>query len=165
MNRYKLTLILLLIASAGFSQEFQLPLIKSDHIHDKYQKSGYSNDLIYLYLTSALDSINRKKEVIFYDYPDYSICSFNQDFEYGINYSLEQCREAGGASIVLILPKTKRQSLVRFVEELYKIDRTEVENEWNADQTKFQPRDKGVGCYYEIVEQEKSTMLKNYCGC
>ncbi|MCV9387296.1 hypothetical protein [Reichenbachiella ulvae] len=165
MKRYYFSLILLLIAFTGFSQEFQMPQIKTDQIQDEYEKAGYSDDLIYLYLTNTLDSVERKKEVIFYDYPDYSICSFNQDFEYGINYSFEQCREAGGASIVMILPKTDRQSLVRFVEELYKIDRTEIENEWNTEQTKFQPKDKGVGCYFQIIEQEKCTMLKNYCGC
>ncbi|MEQ8474091.1 MAG: hypothetical protein RIC35_23045 [Marinoscillum sp.] len=149
----------------GFSQEFQLPELDHELLGKEYQKSGYAEDLIYIYLHTTFDSLEKKKEVIHYKYPNYSICSFNQNFQHEINYSIEQCGEAGGASVILVLPKTERRSVVNLINDLYEIDRTDIENEWNAEYTKFEPKDNGVGCYYEIIEKENATVIKNYCGC
>jgi len=158
-------LFLLLFTTVGLTQELTLPKVNFKLIQKEYENSGYSEELIYLYLSNTFDSLDIKRDTVFYNYPDYSICSFSQDFEYGIRYNIEQCKEAGGVSVVVVLPQSEQSSIIDLIETLYKVDRTEIENEWNKEKSKYRPRDEGVGCYYEIIDQENSTVIKNYCGC
>ena len=129
------------------------------------KRTNFAQDVIYMYLIRNYDSIAKKREIIYYDYSDYNICSFNQDFENEINYSIEQCREAGGTSISLVLPKTDRQSLTEWIELIFQSSPMDIEHSWNSYKTIFRPTDQGVGCYFEIKETESNTLLENYCGC
>ena len=157
--------ILFLIPILTFSQNFKIAEPNVDELKAEIKRTNYSEDVIYIFLTRNYDSIANKRERIYYDYPDYSICSFNQDFENGINYSIEQCREAGGVSISLVLPKTGRQSLVKWIEGIFKSSPMDIEHGWNSDKSKYGPTDNGAGCYFEIKETDKNTIIENYCGC
>ena len=148
-----------------FSQDFKIAKPNVDELKLEMKRTRYTKDVVYLYLNRNYDSIAKKREVIHYDYPDYSICSFNQDFENGINYSVEQCKEAGGISISIVLPKTDRQSLIQWIELIFQSSPMDIEHSWNSDKSKFRPTDDGVGCYYEIKETDANTLVKNYCGC
>ena len=89
----------------------------------------------------------------------------NQEFENAIYYSIKQCREAGGTLIRLVLPKTNRQSLVKWIEGIFKSSPMDIKHGWNSDKTKFGPTDNGAGCYFEIKETKNNTIVENYCGC
>ena len=83
-----------------------------------------------------------------------------------INYFKDyQCNEEGGSSSILTLPKTDRKSLIIWVEQIFKIYPTDIDHSWNSEMTIFRPTDEGAGCYYEIIENKTSTMVKIYCGC
>ncbi|MAN58345.1 MAG: hypothetical protein CMC08_00740 [Flavobacteriaceae bacterium] len=148
-----------------FGQNFKIEKPNVDELKAEMKRTNFADDVIYVFMNRNYDSIAKKREIINYDYPDYSICSFNQDFENGINYSIEQCKEAGGISISLVLPKTDRKSLTEWIELIFQSSPMDIEHSWNSDKSKFEPTDKGVGCYYEIKETESNTIVENYCGC
>ncbi|WP_053990045.1 hypothetical protein [Mangrovimonas sp. TPBH4] len=157
--------ILFIIPILTFSQDFIIAQPNIDELKAEMKRTNYADDVIYLFLNLNYDSISKKREITYYDYLDYSICSFNQDFENGINYSIEQCKEAGGATISLVLPKTKRESLVKWIEGIFKSSPMDIQHGWNLDKSKFGPTDNGAGCYFEINETNENTLVKNYCGC
>tara|TARA_R110000751_G_scaffold94893_1_gene185294 strand:+ start:15522 stop:16016 length:495 start_codon:yes stop_codon:yes gene_type:complete len=158
-------IIIFLFPIIIFSQNFKIAKPNATELNAEMKRTNFAEDVIYMYLNRNYDSIAKKREVIYYNYPDYSICSFNQNFENGINYSIEQCKEAGGISISLVLPKTDRESLNQWIELIFKSSPMDIEHSWNSDKSKFEPTDKGVGCYYEIKETESNTIVENYCGC
>lgn len=160
-----LVIILFLVPILTFSQNFKIAEPNVEELNAEIKRTNNSDNVIYLFLIRNYDSITKKREIIYYDFPDYNICSFNQDFENGINYSIEQCREAGGASISLVLPKTNKQSLVKWINGIFESSTMDIEHGWNSNETKFGPTDNGAGCYFEIKETDKNTIVENYCGC
>ncbi len=163
--KYFFTPLFFLIPIFIFSQDFEIAKPKVEALKAEIKRTNYTKDAIYLYLTQNYDSIAQKQEEIYFDFPDYGICSFSQDFKNGINYSIQKCREAGGVSISLVLPKTNRQSLVKWIEGIFESSLMNIEHGWNVDKSKFGPTDNGAGCYFEIKETDKNTIVENYCGC
>ena len=121
--------------------------------------------MTYLYLIRNYKAESEKLDIKKYDYPDYNICAFKQKFEHGIVYSEEQCREAGGITTKLTLPKTDKISIIQWVELIFESSPMDIEHGWNSEKTKFGPTDDGVGCYFEIKETENNTEIEMYCGC
>lgn len=162
----RLSILLFLISPIlGSAQDFELKKPNVEELNAELKKNNYSQDVIYLYLNRNYKAESEKLEVKKYSYPDYSICAFKQKFESGIVYSEEQCREAGGITTKLILPKTEKQSLIQWVELIFKSSPMNIEHGWNSDKTKFGPTDDGAGCYFEIKQTEKNTEIEMYCGC
>ncbi|MDH7448463.1 hypothetical protein [Aquimarina sp. 2201CG14-23] len=158
-------LIFLILPIFGNAQDFELKKPNVAELNAEMKKTNYTQDVTYLYLNRNYKVESEKLEVKKYDYPDYDICAFKQKFENGIVYSEEQCREAGGITTKLTLPKTDKQSLIQWVELIFKSSPMDIEHGWNSDKTKFGPTDNGVGCYYEIKETENNTKIDMYCGC
>jgi len=159
------TIIILIFSIQAFSQSFELPKPNVDELKSEIENSGNGFGVAYFYLIKNFDSISSKKEIKHFDYEVTKICSFNQNFEKGINYSLEKCTEAGGISISITLPKTKRQSVEQWIEQIFKTDSMDIEHGWNKNKTKFEPTDGGAGCYFEIKETKTNTIIKSFCGC
>ncbi len=157
--------LIMFFTAFTFGQDFQLPEQDVEDLKAEIRKHNDTEEAIYLYLVDNFDTIAKKREVVYLDYGNYRICSFNQEFENDINYSIEECREAGGTLISLVLPKTDRQSLVTWIEMIYESYSMGEENTWDPNKTKYEPINKGVGCYFEIKETEKYTLVENYCGC
>ncbi len=158
-------LIFLILPIFGNAQDFELKKPNVAELNAELKKTNYTQDVTYLYLNRNYKAESEKLEVKKYDYPDYDICAFKQKFEIGIAYSEEQCREAGGITTKLTLPKTDKQSLIQWVELIFKSSPMDIEHGWNSDKTKFGPTDNGAGCYYEIKETENNTKIDMYCGC
>ena len=158
-------IILFILPILGFGQDFALNEPKVAELKAELKKNNYSEDVVYVYLQRNYKQSSDKSNVKKYEYPDYSICAFEQNFENGITYSVEQCREAGGISTTLILPKTKKSSVIKWVEQIFQSSPMDIEHIWNKEKTKYGPTDNGVGCYYEIKETENNTKIDMYCGC
>ncbi|MBB4119925.1 hypothetical protein GGR32_002237 [Mesonia hippocampi] len=158
-------LLFLILPILGSAQDFELKKPNVEELNAELKKNNYSQDVIYLYLNRNYKAESEKLEVKKYSYSDYNICAFKQKFESGIVYSEEQCREAGGITTKLILPKTEKQSLIQWVELIFKSSPMNIEHGWNSDKTKFGPTDDGAGCYFEIKQTEKNTEIEMYCGC
>lgn len=118
----------LLVPILTFSQYFKIAEPNVDELQAEIKRRNYSEDVIDLSLTRNYDSISKKQKRNYYDYPDYSICSFYQDFENGINYSIKQWRETGGASISLVIPKTDRLNLINWIEGIFKSSPMDIEH-------------------------------------
>tara|TARA_B100001063_G_C16548674_1_gene444954 strand:+ start:50 stop:547 length:498 start_codon:yes stop_codon:yes gene_type:complete len=158
-------LIFLILPIFGSAQDFELKKPNVEELNAELKKTNYTQDVTYLYLNRNYKSESEKLEVKKYDYPDYSICAFKQKFENGIVYSEEQCREAGGITTKLTLPKTDKKSLIQWVELIFKSSPMDIEHGWNSEKTKFGPTDDGAGCYFKIKETENNTEIDMYCGC
>ncbi|MGO3706907.1 MAG: hypothetical protein ACTJGD_03070 [Mesonia hippocampi] len=158
-------LLFLILPIFGSAQDFELKKPNVEELNAELKKNNYSQDVIYLYLNRNYKAKSEKLEVKKYSYFDYNICAFKQKFESGIVYSEEQCREAGGITTKLILPKTEKRSLIQWVELIFKSSPMNIEHGWNSDKTKFGPTDDGAGCYFEIKQTEKNTEIEMYCGC
>ncbi|GAA0744666.1 hypothetical protein GCM10009431_19020 [Gaetbulibacter jejuensis] len=163
-SRYVI-ILLLIFPIFGIAQTFKLKKPNVTELNAELKKTNYTQDVTYLYLNRNYKAESEKLEVKKYNYPDFSICAFKQKFEHGIVYSEEQCREAEGITTKLILPKTEKQSLIQWVELIFKSSPMDIEHGWNLDKTKFGPTDNGAGCYFEIKETEKNTQIEMYCGC
>jgi len=111
----------------------------------------------YLYLKTTY--LTRKDSVKYYDWDTKRICAFQQTFENQIKYSVENCDE-GGISEQIILPKMELSLIKAFITYLF----YDKENIWIKN-TKYQPKNEGAGCYYEIKQTEKNTIIKIFCGC
>ena len=155
----------LLVPILTFSQYFKIAEPYVDEFKAEIKRANYSQDIIDLSLTRNYDSISKKQKRIYYDYPDYSTCSFYQDFKNGINYSIEQQREAGVASISLVIPKTDRLNLINWIEGIFKSSPMDIEHNQNSDKSKYGLIDNGADCHFEIKETDKNTIMKNYCRC
>ena len=163
----KRLLIFGLLISPIFSiaQNFELIKPNVEELNVELKKTNFTQDVTYLYLNRNYKAESEKLDIKKYDYPDYNICAFKQKFEHGIVYSEEQCREAGGITTKLTLPKTDKKSIVQWVELIFKSSPMDIEHGWNSEKTKFGPTDDGAGCYFEIKETENNTEIDMYCGC
>ncbi len=163
-SRYVLILFLI-VPLFSIAQNFDLKKPNVVELNAELKKINYSQDVTYLYLNRNYKVESEKLEVKKYDYPDYSICAFKQKFENGIVYSEEQCKEAGGITTKLTLPKTNKKSLIQWVELIFKSSPMDIEHGWNSDKTKFEPTGNGAGCYFEIIESKINSKIEMYCGC
>lgn len=160
-----LLLITLIFPLLSYSQEFSFidPNIKE--LKKDLVNSDFEDDVIYPYLTSNYKVESEKNIVKNFDFPDYGICSFEQNFEFGVHYYSYKCDEAGGLITKLTLPKVEIAYLKNWIEKIYDADITEVPNEWYEDGLTYGPVDREVGCYYEIRLENKGWIVSAYCGC
>lgn len=132
----------------------------------KQVKSKQNSEVIYNYLSNNYQPSGDKFELEYYDWDKSKICSFSQEFKTGIKYSVFECKEAGGITIELELPKISRKHLMNWIEKIYEVDKTDIEsNIWKDNNSKFEPKEINPGCYYKIKEKDNSTLVELYCGC
>jgi len=153
------------LSTKAVGQNFILKDVNVDALKKEIKASKYSKEAMYTYFFNNYDTISEKKEVKHYAFPDYSICSFEQEFENGIHYFIESCTEGKGASIRIRLPKARQEAIVEWIENMYQTSPMDIKNGWNSDKTNFGPLDKGAGCYYEVKYEKVETHIKYHCGC
>lgn len=143
-----------------------LPKPDSAKINNQLETNRYENAAIYYYLVNNFKSNTDKFEIEYYEWDSTSICSFRQNFEYGIKYTVWQCKEAGGITETIEFPQTDKEEIKQWVEQMYLITKSENDdNIWKEGDTKFEPREITPGCYYEINKQDNKTIVELYCGC
>ena len=164
--KHLLTLLFASISIICNGQGFELAIPNSTELKEELRnRQDYVGDPIYLYLLRNYKPTSDQMDAKNYEFPDYSICSFTQNFENEIVYKTEHCQEGKGISCTLILPKMSRENLERWIEGIYQSDSMAIPHDWNEDRSEFRPLDSGAGCYYEIIEEENRTIVKSYCGC
>lgn len=165
-NMKKILILILIVPFFSFGQEFEFKYINTDQLRKEIHLSDKEVDPIYIYLKNNYQSTSEKKNVQMYDYPDYSICSFQQEFNHLIKYSVKSCQEAGGITTIIEIPKNiKKSKLINWIEKIYDLNLTDVTNSWNSNKTVYGPGDGEAGCYYEIKESQNTYLIENYCGC
>ena len=83
-------------------------------------------------------------------------------YECAVSFYIPNC---DGARF-LELTKLERTELMKWIEKIYEIDKMDIDqNVWKEDNSKFEPNEVNPGCYYEIKEKEKTTLIELYCGC
>lgn len=155
---------ILIVPSLCFGQSFKLHEPNVTKLKIELEKNN-SNEVIYLYLSHYYKPSSDKLNVKKYDYSDDYICSFRQEFENKISYSIDQCEEAGGIRVTIELPKIRKEQVKQWVEAIYKAEITDIPNLWYSESNIYGPADEGVGCYYEIKPSSEQWIVEVYCGC
>jgi hypothetical protein len=127
---------------------------------------GKNTEPILNYLKNNYNTNSEKFEKQFLEWETSKECAFKQKFENNIVYSVFNCKEAGGMTIELEMPKIKRKELMLWIEKIYEVDKMDdEENIWKENNSKFEPKEAIPGCYYKIDERNKTTFVSLYCGC
>ena len=120
----------------------------------------------FIYLTDNFKSTSEKYDFKYYDWDNSKLCAFTQEFDNEIKYSVSECKEGAGLSVILDLPKINRNELMKWVEGIYEVAKwTNDKYVWKKDNSKFEPEEIICGCYFKIEEKEKTTLIDLYCGC
>jgi len=165
MKNLILILIFTLFSSLIFGQNFELTEPNISKLKEQLL-TGQNNEVILNYLTNNYKEASKKYDLEYYDWDKSKLCSFTQEFENGIKYSVFECKEAGGITIELELPRIKRTELMKWIEKIHEVDKMDIDqNVWKEDNSKFEPKEVNPGCYYKIEEKEKTTLIELYCGC
>lgn len=165
MKNLILTFIFFTFSNLIFGQNFNP--IEPDISKLKEQvSSGENTEVIFHYLTNNYKTISEKFDLEYYEWDKSKLCAFTQKFENGIKYSVFECKETGGITVELELPKIERKELMKFIEKIYEVDKMDInQNVWKEDNSKFEPKEISPGCYYKIEEKEKTILIDLYCGC
>ncbi|MDC8006145.1 SH3 domain-containing protein [Aureisphaera galaxeae] len=128
--------------------------------------SDQNTEVIYNYLINNYKPLGEKSELEYYEWDNKMLCSFSQEFEPGIKYSIFECKEAGGTTVELKLPRINRKKLMKWVEQIYEVGKMDIDqNVWKENNTKFEPKKTNPGCYFKIEEKGQATLVELYCGC
>ncbi|RZS90634.1 hypothetical protein EV197_3163 [Aquimarina brevivitae] len=157
--------MLVVIPVGVLAQNFELEQPNITKLKAQQEQSNYQQDVLYTYLLNNYKVSSDKTDVKMYDYSENMICAFTQEFENGITYTEAQCKEAGGKTITLTLPRTNKESLIQWIEAMFQSTGMDIKHSWNSEKTIYRPADEGAGCYYEIKETDMNTLVKIYCGC
>jgi hypothetical protein len=87
-------------------------------------------------------------------------CSWMQTFRRGVEYSIDECREAGYV-VKIAFKNYGKSEVTNLVNQLFKTQ----ENRWNQEMTKYYPPTGEPGCSYEIFVEKETVILEYYCGC
>lgn len=161
MNVLKIILIFISVVYTGnsFAQTFELAQPDTAKLKLVRNVLDYSESLGYIYLKEYYKIKTPIDSVEIYDWdPEGGVCAFQQDFEFSIHYKLWKCREAGGITETITLPKIEITDIRKFIELLF----YDEFNQW-TDENRYEPD--GAGCYYEIIQNETNTIIEIYCGC
>lgn len=144
---------------------FYLPKPNVEEIQKKLEETNYKEDEVVIYLNTHFGKEVKISDKKYDEYATSNLCAFKKVFESKITYSVNSCGEGKGASNKVVFPKTSKENIVQWIEQIYKSSPSSIKNTWRANNTKYWPEDDGAGCYYEIMETEENTIVKIYCGC
>jgi hypothetical protein len=165
MKKLIFILIFFYFSNEISSQNFKLKEPNIFNLKEQLKTNSDTN-VIFNYLINNYKTISEKTNLEYHELNDSQLCGFKQEFENGIKYTISECKEASGVFIELELPKIKRSELKKWIEIIYKIDKTEEDkNVWKNNNSKFEPKEVEPGCYYKIEEKNKKTFIELYCGC
>jgi|UPI0003A468D1 hypothetical protein len=165
MKKLSLILIFLSFSSLTYGQNFELAEPNVLKLKEQIS-SGIDTEVIFHYLKGNYKMNSEKSGIKYYESDKTKACAFTQEFEKGIKYSISECTEAGGISVDLELPKIERNELMKWIEQIYNVDKVETDsNVWKKNNSKFEPKEVNPGCYFEIKEKNKKTIIELYCGC
>lgn len=154
--------VILLIPLASFSQELSLIEPNVKELKDKLRKNGPDFHVSYYYLVHNYSNGTSKRNEKYY-VTDY-LCSFEQDFHYGIHFYEDQCGDEGGDSSEVTLPIIQLAHLKSWIEIMDSIYGA-PSNEWYEDGLTYGPKDEELGCTYKIKDGNENWIVSIYFGC
>jgi hypothetical protein len=119
--------------------------------------SNHTKTIGYLYLLENYKAISAKFNSKFYEWDKKAICSFNQKFDFNIEYWYESCEE-GKIHEHIIFPKLPTNEVKILINKLF----TSKDNKW-VSQYEYEPEE--GGCFYKIKQEKSKTTIQIYCGC
>lgn len=144
--------------SLCLAQDFVLVKPDTARLKQLQEQVGHAESLTYLYLKTSYKPASPRDSVLFDEWDKERACAFRQNFQAGISYSVSDCEEGKGLSESVTFPKMHLNALRSFIETLY----YELGNTW-VSPLLYEPEE--VGCFYEIIEKDKTVTIEIFCGC
>lgn len=164
LMRPYILLFLALFALTSCKENFNLKIPKIEDLQLKYREYNTTSDLIYGYLTTNYDSVSTKTKIKKSDWLNGEICSFEQIFEGGIEFSTESCDISEGIKMRVKLPKVSKRRIVSWIETINTAYYPESQNQWDFQKTKYHPNSDLVGCYYDLYDKKDHWSIIIICG-
>lgn len=117
----------------------------------------YAGSLAYIYLKTYYEKASPQKPLEYFGGDTEKVCSFRQEFKQEISYYHWDCRE-NGANESITFPKMELKEVKEWLETLF----YDKANSWTSD---YNYEADGVGCYYEIKQTDRHTIIEISCGC
>ena len=130
-----------------------------DLIKKLYDSNNYEFSFAYFYLKENYTSVSRDS-IEYYEYEgeEDRICAFQESFELGIHYSIDECREEGGMGESITFPLVDTMVMKAFIQKMF-----EDENNTWTDDANYEAD--GAGCYYNVINTDTTSTISIYCGC
>jgi hypothetical protein len=159
-------LFFFLFSFTAFSQQsFKLKQPNVKNLRLAVEKNeAVSTKLLQLYLDNNYKTTSKKLNIKLDPDFDNKECGYTKKYEFGIVFTTFSCGEASPVIKSIKFPKTNLSELKKWVENIYKVDLTDVPNKWK-DKYKYIPKDDGVGCYYTIKQTKTNSTIEIWCGC
>lgn len=166
MKTRMLFLFICLVGYQGIGQElFTLKKADVSKLTKLVKDSDNKLNEIPLYLDTYYASKSPKTNIKLDAEFNNMECGYTKKYASGIIYSIEQCGEASSQNQKIVFPKTSSAQMINWIEDIYKINPTEVDNIWYSKGLQYGPLDEGAGCYYSIQQTSKNTIVRVTCGC
>ncbi|NQY06378.1 MAG: hypothetical protein HRT68_09395 [Flavobacteriaceae bacterium] len=157
--------LLLLFSLNTTSTDFNLVMPNNEKIQEQLLESDYQEEAIYYYLINNFKTVSEIYATQFFEWDTNTLCTYTQDFENSIQYSIYECGESG-SNLKVTFPKMQKENLMKWVEKIHAVyEMEENSNVWKEKNTRYEPEFLEPGCYYEILETENSMSVQIYCGC
>lgn len=122
-------------------------------------KLGDARSWMEIYLTQNYISQARRDSVRYFSGNDhYGVCGYVQNYLHQIKHSVDGCDVEKGFNQRIYFPKMELKEAQNLIQKLF----YNPENRWETEK-RYAPD--GVGCYYEIIQTPRQTIIYNYCGC
>ena len=142
----------------NIEQEFTLKTPDTLALKKLFGQTDYYESMLYLYLKRNYQATSEKDSIEYSKEKPNRICSFHQTFENEMQYYVWECSIEGGLRESIEFPKVELETVRNFIELLF-------HDEWNTWVSDYKYEPDGAGCYYQIEQEEKSTIIDIYCGC
>lgn len=132
----------------GFGSFAQNKLPKADAIFlNKYQKHEMR---LYEYFKKYIGTVSDKKKK---QYNGSKLCHWEEAFKHNIYFRADNCNGTGMTISATFIDYAK-EDIVKLVDAFYKT----FDNDWNVDQSVYEPSDKRTGYYVRIMALSAKTI-------
>ena len=157
-------IIVFLLSLQLSAQEFALKQVDTKNLKERFEKSNYQMNIILSYLKENYKATSEKLDVKLDPDFDNKECGFTQKFEYGIEYTYQNCGEAKPVEEKIAFPKIDKVRLQKWIENINNCYPMDIKNIWYAGEHEYGPEDKEAGCYYKIIPSKEKNIVEIWCG-
>ena len=100
--------LLLLFSLNTTSTDFNLVMPNNEKIQEQLLESDYQEEAIYYYLINNFKTVSEIYATQFFEWDTNTLCTYTQDFENSIQYSIYECGESG-SNLKVTFPKMQKE--------------------------------------------------------
>jgi len=161
---YILIITFILSFQVCAQDSFVLKKVDSKKLKLQFEQSNYETNIILNYFKENYKAVSKKLDIKLDPDFDNKECGFTMKFEHGIEYTYLNCGEAKPVEKKIILPKTDKVRLQKWIENINNAYPMDIKNVWYKGENEYGPENEEAGCYYKILPSEKNSIIEIWCG-